>query len=319
MTQQETNNSVASADDEQLQLAKNKEAYDRRTSQITTQFSAIRRLRDKLPSDLGNALYKIVYLPVVAIFPNKNFSDNRTLEKAGFRTYHFPGDEMQGYPVIADQAILMIDFEKFNQMYAAAKKEASADAYADHKDALAAWRAANKEWEAKRDAQNEAVEEWQAAADKQASKVRRFEAYLEASKIYAEAFEKYQKELAQFKAGKISKAPTKPNKPIPVMKPKELPPQPEAFDEEANPRPERPKSMSRNFSVSLDDMSDVVIELAKDLRELLNVDYVLMSADHRSNSKNGSVICFWLAERWKYKKLEKIARVSVQSWNFAFE
>jgi hypothetical protein len=65
-------------------------------------------------------------------------------------------------------------------------------------------------------------------------------------------------------------------------------------------------------------LADIVVELTRDLRDLVNVDYVLMSSIHRKSPKNANIICFWLTENWKHKKLEKMAKVSVENWNFAF-
>lgn len=307
------------AKQEQAQKENSVDQAKRVDKQITDRLSEIRSLRNKLPAELGNTLFKIVYLPVVALFPNRNFTDTRLLEKAGFQTYQFPGDDLKDYPVLANQAILLIDFAKFDEMYAAKKREDSQDKVADHKQALADWKEANLEWEAQVAQAEQEIADWLEEKASIAKRQAKFDAYLEAAREYDAKYKVYIQEQKDFKAGKLNKMPVKPVKPIPVKPPKVLGTQPEPFDEEAHPRPKRPKPLSRNFNIDIDDMSDIVVELTRDLRELLNVDYVLMSAQHRKNPKNSNIICFWLAERWKHKKLEKTARVSVDSWNFAFE
>lgn len=291
---------------------------DKVDRQIATRFSEIRKLREKLPANLGNSLFKIVYLPVVGLFPNRVFTDTKVLNSAGFKTYHFPGSDLKDYPILADQAILLIDFEKFNQMYADKKRDDAQDELADHKDALLEWKKADAKWQERVEESDQAIAEWHELREKYLARKEKYDAYLTANENYAAALQKYTDQMKEFKAGKIAKLPKRPIKPLLVKPPQKIGPMPKEFDIEEHPRPKRPKPVSRNFSLDVDDMADIVVELTRDLRDLVNVDYVLMSSIHRKSPKNANIICFWLTENWKHKKLEKMAKVSVENWNFAF-
>lgn len=197
----------------------------------------IRGLRSKLPSSLGQSLFKIVYLPIVPIFSNFNLADPKLLNAAGFKTFHL-GSELDGYPVLADQAILIIDYDKVDQLQMSLEKEDIDERRPEHKQAL----------------------------------------------------KEYKEKLAAW----------------------------EEEGDEKIPKPVRPAPLSRPKGIARDDMSEIVIQLTKDMKEQFNVDYVLMSTEHRNNPKNNKLVCFWLAERWKVRKLDRSGRASVEQWDFAF-
>ena len=307
-----------------LAQEQNAQKEQNRNSQISTRFSEIRRLRDKLPSTLGSALFKIVYLPVVAIFPNRNFTDVKKLNEAGLKTYQFPGGELKDYPILANQAILLINFSKFDKMYSDQKNEEAPKSVAGHKEALADWKEAMAKWEKRADDLDQELTEWFEKKKVFVEQRAKYEQYLEDARIFSEnpiTPAEYRKAMLAYKLGKTKIKPKKLEKPIEVAAPTPLPPQPKKFDAEDYPKPERPKPIKQKFNIDPEEMADVVVELTRDLNEMHNVDYVLMSVKHKANTKStdGDMICFWLVERWKYKKLEKYGRVTVNSWSFAFD
>ena len=307
-----------------LAQEQNAQKEKNRNSQISTRFSEIRRLRDKLPTTLGSALFKIVYLPVVAIFPNRNFTDVKKLNEAGLKTYHFPGSELKDYPILANQAILLINFSKFDKMYSDQKNEEAPKSSSVHKESLADWKAAMANWEKRAEDSEKEITEWFEKKKVFVAQKAKYEKYVEESRIYSENSltpAEYSKASLAYKLGKTKIKPKKLEKPIEVSEPKPLPPQPKKFNEEEHKKPERPKPVQKKFNIDLEEMSEIVVELTRDLNEIHNVDYVLMSVKHKANTKStdGDMICFWLVERWKYKKLEKYGRVTVNSWSFAFD
>lgn len=275
----------------------------KRDARIAAQLSHVKSKRDELPTDLGEDLHRIVYAPVVAIFGNRKQSDPKALNAAGFKTYHMQDRVLKDYPIIANQAIFMVDMDKLQKAHQDSSMEKRR---VNHSENIKEWEDQIASHKKKEEARLKAIEDFEVAQEKYVKQIQEYKEYKVAEKAYLEK--------AQNKVSKFSVI----GKPMPVAEPVKPTVLPDSFYEPIL-EPKKPSAGKRKFDVNHEELTEVVVAITEDLREL-GIDYTLMSVTGKKNPRNPSLLCFWLAETWKYKKLGTLGnRVSLNSWNFAFE
>jgi tetratricopeptide (TPR) repeat protein len=287
------------------------DSYNKDDVKLANQISNLKLYRKNLPSKIKGT-YSVAHLPIIPIFKNIKLSNPSVLKSAGFKTIHFSGDDLEGYVVIDKQAILLIDYDKYNKEFLKASEE-------EYEAEMEAYKEDFAEWKSKLAAHEEALEQHEQALEE-------MDEYYEEKKVYDEYLkkvanrnklrEKFEAEMELYKEGKLKTKPVPPPRIAEVKKPVK-PKDPGTFESEfLVPRPKRPLKPT-DFDSS--DFIEVVSSLLEELNEELNVDYVLVAETHKRNPKNPNLLCFWIAEKWKIKNLErKVGRVNVADWGFTF-
>ena len=308
---------------------------ERDDTQIAEQISNLRLYRKNLPTTI-KGVYSVAHVPIIPIFKNLAISTPAALKEAGFKTLHFSGDDLEGYVVMDNQAILLLDYAKYNKQFLAESMEDYEEELADYKEAYKEWKAKYSAWEEAREAYDEELEAYQKALVKYNSQLKAYQEYEKLKAAYPKLRQDFIKQMNLFKQGKRKDEPVAPKlvKPVKVPTKPEAPVEPpEEFDVAKPIRPKKPTDFDT------DSLSDVVNDVLKELAENTNAEYVLVSDKYLRNPRAGShkktdgdvkkdkggsgsgqeILCFWIAEKWKMRNLErKFGHVVVEDWGFPF-
>lgn len=275
---------------EKARLAKQQNQSDK----IANHILDLRDFKMKLPTKV-KGYYTVAKMPVVPMFKNPIISNNiEVLRDAGFKPYSYSGKQLEGYAILADQAILIVDFEAYAADNRAEKEDEFSELMEAYRSELKAWKEDKESHEARKQQlisdYNDEYDEW----------LSRREAY----QTYAERLKK-KPSLAKFKAPEDPGAP-----------PKTL--DQAVLDKEFDmPKPKQPKIEP----LDIEDSYDIATKIVEELSARTNEDYVLMSQHYVLNPRalNGKHICFWIIEKWKVSRLSKsYQNVNVNSWSFPF-
>lgn len=274
-------------------------------TKVKNQLANLRTYRKNIPTSI-KGVYSISKAPIIPLWNNFNLNNNKALNDAGFKTIHFSGDDLSGYVVLAEQTILLLDYDKYNKRHIESSKEEYEEDMQNYKMKVALLK---KKYA-------EALKEYETnlkAYDKNQEKV---EYNNELQRVH-------ERDLTLFKAKKGPK----PDKP--KLKRVALLTYP--MHPDANPMfKEKPVMPKKPVNFDKDSLSDVVTDILEQLSQNSSAKYVLMSDKYIKNpnskattdiTKNPGtgIVCFWIAEKWKVANLErKFNRVKVNDWNFAF-
>ena len=313
-------------------FVKDGEDQDHDDTRISNQLADLRKAKQKLPTKIKGT-YAVAHAPVIPIFENLAMSNPEVMREAGFKTVHLSGNDLEGYVILSDQTILVVDYTKYNKQYreeAEGEYEASG---AKYQKALVAWKEQYNDWKEESDSYDENLEEYEKALVKYNKQSEAYAKYVAALQVFEADRAKYAENIKLFKAGKLTTKPIAPKPIAKVIKPagKEpiKPVQPTEFKV---PKPIKPK---KPVDFDTEDLSTVVMEILDEVAEHTNADYMLMSdkpmrslrmstkgesTDKKALGNNAGLVYFWVAEKWKYKNLErKFGRVVVEDWGFPFQ
>ena len=258
-------------------------------SQMNQAIAQIHQAREglkNLPKDFAE-FYAFCKSPLVSVFNNRKTTD--ALGKCGFKTYHVRDKTFRDYPLLADQTIILIDYQKLQDAW---QKDRTQKRKSDFKENKLQWETELANWEKAKADREAKIAEWDSNEAKFNNYIKKLEK-LKGSKLTEIEIFKITKKFATNKE-----------------------PRPIEWDETLNPKPQKPTGGKRKFEIDQDSLSNLVLELLEDLKEN-GLDFTLVSSSYRKNPKNKNHICFWLVETWKYKKLEEYGRIVVQKWDFA--
>ena len=309
-------------------FVKDTDDEDHDDTQITHQLAELRNAKQKLPTKIKGT-YAVARAPIIPIFENLALSNPEVMREAGFKTVHLSGKDLEGYVILSDQTVLVVDYAKYNKQYREEAEESYEIAEEKYKKSLASWKEQYNDWQEAEEVYQDAKEAYDKALLKVQAQLEAYDKYQSALVAYEKARSDYQDKLKLYKQGKAEK-PVMPKPVAKVNKPKTLvkPEQPAPFKV---PKPIRPK---KPVDFNTEDLSTVVMAILDEVADNTNAEYTLMSdkpmrslrmttkgesIDSKSLGNNAGLIYFWIAEKWKYKNLErKFGRVVVENWAFPF-
>lgn len=271
---------------------------------IDVQLTSLKNFRKMLPYKMAG-MYGIVKMPIIPIFKNLVFSNPKVLTEAGIKVLHFSGTDLEGYVVLDQQAIFLVDYEAYNKFYLEDSEKTFEQKMKSYEEQMSAWEQAHKDWK-------KSVRIYEKAFSEHDTNLKKYQEDLKKYQEDLNAYENYLESKRRFKKGDSEEIPLRVRKPKPPVQPV-LPEQPKLFSLK---KPEKPKKMP-DFSV--DSVVDVVEELLIAAAKELGRQYVLVSDRFVRNPRNPSQLCFWIAEKSKIQFLErKNGRLLVKNWGFPF-